>query len=164
MRDEIAKIIREKPEYCDICESYVCDCMESWMISAVDQILALVNKPIEVRLKCERCGGSGDIPKTYMGMNVMGFHSTSGEKYQKTSPCTCDNGERVHRVMWEWQSCEAGKGVLDNSKPLTPTDLVGPDVRRALVELDKRLDARFFNQLSIELPHNKGTLRLQEVA
>jgi hypothetical protein len=127
-----------------------------------DQILALVNKPIPVRLKCERC----EDGQVYV-------RSSEGD-YNEL--CTCDNGERVHHVMWEIDR-GVGPGIREGEsvnyeiiKPLTPTDLVDPDIREALVTFEKAIakygDITKWRGKSYyqEIPHNKGTLRLQEIA
>jgi hypothetical protein len=66
-------------------------------------------------------------------------------------PCTCDNGERVHHVMWD-------NSVFSNlnGRKLTPADLVDPDVAIGYAFMHEE------GMKSFELSHNKGTLRLQE--
>jgi hypothetical protein len=127
-----------------------------------DDILAIVNKPIEVRLKCERC--EGHVHEFKCSGQTQVAHCECGKSVytqdmHKTS-CTCDNGEKVHMVMWEWPLREIA--MLPESKPLTPTDLVDPDVAMAYCEIHENI--RLNHSQDEDIPHNKGTLRLQEIA
>jgi hypothetical protein len=145
-----------------------------------DQILAIVNKPIEVRLKCEKCGGKG------YG-DVMTCSYPKGTKpdcigCKDCPPCTCDKGERAYHVMWEWEGDAPipeplhirSEGMKENhcgnegapsprfeySRPLTPTDLIDPDVAWTYSWFHHC--SGFRDGMQKALPNNKGTLRLQE--
>jgi hypothetical protein len=111
-----------------------------------DKVLALVNKPIEVRLKCERCGEC----TCYGTMTEQGLHF-----FKCPSVCTCDNGERVHRVMWEYADTSQIEGNR-TCRNLMQADLVDPDVAIGYAFMHEE------GMKSFELSHNKGTLRLQE--
>jgi hypothetical protein len=170
IRTQIAEIIH------DAQDSYIVD--KKHMPSQGIATNAILSIPLPtVKLKCDTCGGSGFLER-YSGIG--------DQQFPNPQPCTCKGGEREYRWVWEREcviDCDnCCQPYFDGSKcnqdrterkPLTHYDLADPDVAGAYWAINQRYGFDLSSipqgsiisrmELSIPIPNNKGTLRLQEV-
>jgi hypothetical protein len=160
LRDEIAEIVvaiqvdacASGPEHAEHPEEYT------------DQILTLFNKPLEVEVECDKCGGLEEICEVDIRcreslpeyVETCPYTKAPAHCYNNIIPCPhCKDGKVKRRIVWG-----NNEGTDAFSRPLTLPDLLDPDVLEACgILMFKWKQGEDYH---VGIDNNKGVLRLED--
>lgn len=154
------RIASEVPSNCEGiengCEGHCVNCSYSIANAAI----ALIPKPT-VTLVCDKCGGSGIKCDTdecdHWRVGVLDDACRDNCGYSEPCP-HCTDGKVEHLIEWEKPLPACGPYSAKLHTTLTLPDLLDADVAQGYWIFHHRLTSSMMK--SVELPNNKGVLRI----